>query len=258
MFKFENRLNLTGTINSLPDYYNPPNFIPFNSLTHRSNKFADFDSPDRFNTILKKMSKNWHYKNKKITYDVNKNGYRAPEWEDVDWENSVVILGCSNVMGIGVAEDETVSSQLSQLIGKPVINLGVPGSAIDHSFYNTTILAEYYPTPYAVVNIWTTLDRCSYFNPKNLIKCGPWTPNHPFYKEFSKDDYHAIVTAKMISSACKLIWKNTRYYESSYFDRTAHYLNCAYVHIDNQARDLVHPGRNSNFEMATLISNNIS
>jgi hypothetical protein len=258
MFKFNNLLNLVGTIETLPEYYDPPNFIPFNSLTHNSTKFADFDSPDRFEKNLQKMNLNWHYRTKEIIYRKNKNGYRAPEWKEVDWANSVVILGCSNVMGIGVAENETISYQLSQLIGRPVINLGVPGSGVDHSFYNATILAEHYPTPHAVVNIWTNLDRCTYFDPVNAIRCGPWDINHPFYKEFSKDDHHAIVTARMVSSACKSIWKNTRYYEATYFDRTAHYLECEYVHIDNQARDLVHPGRNSNLEMATLISNNIS
>jgi hypothetical protein len=258
MFKFDNFLNLIGTIETLPDYYDPPNFIPFNSLTHETNEFADFDSPDRFNESLKKMNNQWHYKTKNIIYNVNTNGYRALEWDQIDWAESVVLIGCSNVMGVGVAEDETISYQLSQLSGRPVVNLGVPGSAIDHAFYNTTILAEHYPMPYAVVNIWTTLDRCTYFNPTHLTKCGPWTADHPFYREFAKDDYHAIVTAKLMASACRLIWKNTRYCEASYFDRTAHYLNCPYVHVDNQARDLVHPGRNSNFEMATLISNNIS
>lgn len=258
MFKFRNFLNLIGTVNTLPEYYDPPKFIPFNCLTHHSDRFADFDSPDLFNRNLQKMGENWHYRTKEVTYKINSNGYRAPEWNQVNWKESVVILGCSNVMGIGVAEDETISYQLSEILDRPVVNLGVPGSAPDHSFFNSVILGEHYPTPYAVVNIWTTLDRCTYFNKKEVVKCGPWSIDHAYFKEFAKDDYHPIVTARMFSASCRLMWKNTKYFEATYFDRTANYLDCAYVQIDNQARDLVHPGKNSHRAMAELIAANIS
>jgi hypothetical protein len=242
-----------------PDYFNTPNFLPVNFMTHDTNKFADFDSPDRFLENKTKMSKDWYYANKEILYNINSNGYRAPEWNTIDWKESIVIFGCSNTTGIGLAEEETINSQLSQLTDRPVINMGVPASSIDFSFYNSTILAEYYPIPYAVVHLWTTLDRCTHFSKEKIERCGVWSPNNSYYREFIRDDYQSLIQAKFISLASQNLWKDKcKYYNASFFDLTSHYLDCDYVEIDNQARDLIHPGRNNARDMATLISSNIS
>jgi hypothetical protein len=258
MYKVHNPLNLIGVVD-FPGYFNPPNFFPFNMMTHKTNKFADYDSPDRFLESKKRMPKDWHYLNKEIIYNANSNGYRAPEWNTVNWKDSVVIFGCSNATGIGLAEDETVTGQLSQLINRPVINMGVPASSIEFSFYNSVILSEYYPTPYAVIQLWTTLDRCTNFNKNSADRCGIWTPENTYYNEFAKDDYQALMQAKFISIASRNLWKDKcKYYDATFFDRTSYYLECDYIEIDNQARDLTHPGKNNARDMANLISSNIS
>lgn len=258
MYSVSNKLKICGAID-FPRYFDPPNFFPFNIITYDTDRFADYDAPDRFLKNKQKMPADWHYADKEIIYKTNANGYRTLEWQDIKWEDSVVIFGCSNTTGIGLAEDETISGQLEQMIGRPVINMGVPASSIDHAFYNSVTLSEYYPTPYAVVQLWTTFERCTYFHDATAERCGMWTPDNLYYKEFVQNDYHPLMQAKFMSMASKNLWKEKcKYYDASFFDRTAHYLECDYVHIDNQARDLLHPGRHNAREMASLISSNIS
>lgn len=257
MYKCRNPLNLIKIV-EFPEYFDLPNFFPFNMITYDSNKFANYDSPELFSTNQQKKSKFWHYNSKEIVYNVNSNGYRTKDWKDIDWKESIVIFGCSNTVGIGLAEDETISSQLSLLCQRPVINMGVPASSIEFSFYNSVILSECYPTPYAVVQLWTTIDRCIHFQDLHAENCGIWKPDNSYFKEFIKNEFHPVMQAKFISLASKNLWKDRcKYYSASFFDHTSYYLECDYIKSDNQARDDLHPGRNSAKQMAFLIYENL-
>lgn len=257
-------VNLYNTVSD-PTYINLPKFLPIQMLLHHdpitgaiTNKFSGTDNPDLFKKNLVKQPADWHYRFKEIEYKVNSSGYRCPEWTEIDWKESIVIFGCSNVAGIGLAEDETVGYNLSQLLDRPVINLGAPGSSVDFSFYNANILAEHYPIPYAVVNLWTTFDRCCYFEKEMIRFVGPWDTT-PYYREFVRNEQNPIMHAKMLAIASKNLWNDrTRYYAASFFDRSAYYTQTDWIEIDNRARDLLHPGRNNTKEMAKLIAQHIS
>jgi hypothetical protein len=56
---------------------------------------------------------------------VNGEGYRGEEWPERS-EGEVLIVGDSQVFGLGVEEGETFSARLAELLGKTVINAGVP------------------------------------------------------------------------------------------------------------------------------------
>ena len=242
----------------IPDYFSPPNFLPINMVTFSTKNFANYDSPDRFKKNLKRQPPDWKYRSKKIVYNVNSNGYRAPEWKDVDWKNSIVVFGCSNVAGIGLADDETISYQLEKMIGRPVINFGAPASSIEFSFYNSVILSHYYPTPWAVIQIWTNIERCVYFEKKLIKHHGVWSKKHAAFQRHNKFLENALVKAKMFSMASCSLWKNTKYFQSSFFEDTSRYLECPWVEIDNKARDLLHPGKGSANQMAELIFKNLN
>ena len=260
--------SLENLVNLIPEpvYFNPPNFLPVVLLNHPVNgetdkfdhRFSGTDSPETFEKNLKTQPHDWHYRTKEIEYKINSNGYRSLEWKDIDWKEAVVIFGCSNVLGIGLAEDETISHQLSLLMDRPVVNLGGPGVSFDFSFYNSIILSEYYPTPYAVIDLWTGTDRCTYFDKTEIKNCGIWE-EHPYFTEYIKNDTHSMLRAKFISMANKNLWKSRcRYYSASFFDRSAYYTDSDWLQIDNQARDLIHPGRKNAKDMARLIARNIS
>jgi len=63
--------------------------------------------------------------NPSSTIHVNSRGYRGPEWP-APGGDEVIVVGDSQVFGLGVDDDRTFSAQLAQLSGRPVINAGVP------------------------------------------------------------------------------------------------------------------------------------
>ncbi|MBC8068095.1 MAG: hypothetical protein IAG13_07165, partial [Deltaproteobacteria bacterium] len=56
---------------------------------------------------------------------VNSQGYRGAEWE-APGEREILVLGDSQVFGLGVEDDETFSARLAALTERPVVNAGVP------------------------------------------------------------------------------------------------------------------------------------
>ncbi|MFK8004106.1 MAG: hypothetical protein AB8H86_31360 [Polyangiales bacterium] len=56
---------------------------------------------------------------------VNGEGYRGEEWPE-GRENEILVVGDSQVFGLGVNDDETMAARLAELSGRPVINGGVP------------------------------------------------------------------------------------------------------------------------------------
>ena len=255
-----------------PEYFLKYPFLKANLLTHLdhtvlktfdiptpiSDKFSSSDSPDLLRQNLKTQPSDWHYRTKDVRYNCNSNGYRADEWNTIDWPNAVVIFGCSCTVGVGLAEDETISYQLSTILNRPVINMGVSASSMQHSFINSMLLAKNFTTPYAVIHLWTNIDRFTVFNKRDIEHIGPWDSEH-FSESIVMNPYQSMLTAAYTSMSSREFWKNKcRYYSASFFEATAHYTESDWVSIDNQARDLIHPGKGSAKQMADLIAANIT
>jgi len=77
-----------------------------------------------------------------INYRVNSYGYRCPEFDTINWENSYVLLGASNIFGEGVLENETISHYLQEMLGEPVINLGFAAASNQHVLLTMSMLAR--------------------------------------------------------------------------------------------------------------------
>jgi hypothetical protein len=226
--------------NSIPNLIKSKKFLPVDARVEKN--FAGYDSKLLFKKNLEIMPPDWYYRNKTITYTRNKQGYRTQEFKKIDWSNSIVIFGCSNVFGIGVDDNETLSYQLSNILKVPVINMGVEGSSINYSLHNSVILKHFYPKPLAVVNMWTHYSRTVYYYKRYLENCGDWNPGNFYFSAWSKDDSHAASYAIIASMTSKIFWQDTKYYESSFFPDTSKLLNCDLYRIQDHARDLLHPG----------------
>jgi hypothetical protein len=223
----------------------------------KSFEFADTDNKKIFKKNRQQQPPTWPYHTKRIVYKVNVDGYRAPEWDMIDWKESVVIFGCSCTAGVGVAEDETISSQLSEILERPVINLGSSGSSMLYSFFNSLrILEKQLPIPYAVVQNWTTIDRFPLFRKTQIYHMGPWDHKSSFFKEYiTEDDIQSNMMSKYIGMASRTIWEPlTRYASVSYFDSSAHITESYLSKVDSKARDMIHPGKDANRGMAELIA----
>lgn len=73
----------------------------------------------------------WLHKSNIITYDYNHHGFRDDDFDD---RECALALGCSYTEGVGVAVHQTWPSQLTELVGYKVWNLGIGGVGIDTCF----------------------------------------------------------------------------------------------------------------------------
>ena len=240
------------------------------SLRYGSNRFSGQDDPDEFKKNLMISPKDWKYRTKQINYIVNSNGYRTKEWKEIDWSESIVLFGCSNTFGVGLAEDETISHHLSQRTGRYVVNLGFPSGSNELIVNNCAAMIKYFGIPYGVVINWSTVDRFRYYTKDNYYELGPWT------NENSLNGYHFteyIDTKKLweltfadpnnelaknyywSTHANAMFQGRTKYCTISYFPITAYYTRAmACFEMDRQARDKVHPGEGNSIEVAEFLT----
>ena len=141
----------------------------------RNESFYALDNESLYDTNLKRMPSDWAWRSKKVTYTTNSQAYRSPEWDQINWEESVLVLGCSFAFGLGISDEDTCSSQLSTIINKPVINLGVVGASPMTTWINSTILAYNKIKPAGVIYIWPPAHRVAELHPNQKItNYGPW------------------------------------------------------------------------------------
>lgn len=128
--------------------------------------WAPGDTLEQFQRNSLQQPSHWPYHHRQIRYTLNSWGYRCPEFNSIDWANSIVAFGCSFTFGIGVDDDETWCHQLSLLLDLPVINLAQPGSSTEFQYLNYLRLRARGIQPRAVVYAW----------PPSLRWCEPYRP----------------------------------------------------------------------------------
>jgi hypothetical protein len=247
----------------LPEYIKSGNFLPSQYTNLQSFPVLNFigtDNEDDYNANLEKMPPDWIYRQTPITYTLNSDGYRTTEFSTIDWCNSIVLFGCSNVFGMGVDDSSTLSSQLQQLTGIPVINMGLAATSMTHALYNQLILSEIEPNPLAIVNVWTVINRMCAFIPDKVINHGRWDLVEEGFDEMKQLEIinYKTTTAATHSYfarlAAKNLWKNTKYYECSFFPLSAEQLNIPLLLFNDEARDGRHPGVMSHLNAAKQIA----
>lgn len=192
------------------------------------NKWFHGDSKTLFKKNLEIMPIDWYYRTHDVTYTVNSLGYRAPEFDTVDWKNSVVIFGCSHVFGIGVDDNDTISAYLSKILEMPVINLGSGGTGIHFSHHNSLILSQFYPTPLAVIHMWTNFSRMTFYHHNRVLSVGAWNQMESNdYRIWIELEENAETYAYFARMSAKAIWNNRcTYYDFSGDPYTAEILGC--------------------------------
>jgi len=226
-------------------------------------QYITSDTLELFESHLKTQPEGWYYRTHPVNYTLNSYGYRAPEFKNINWAESVVVFGCSNVFGIGLDDNDTITSQLEQLIKCPVINMGCPGSAIDYSLYNSVILKNICTKPKAVVHLWTSTERTTHFLEERHRSCGVWPTQKTssYFDEWIRDPNHSAAVATFASMITKHLWSNTKLFEATAFQKTREVLKC--YHLPNnpkyeKARDLLHKGRETARDVAKVIAENIN
>jgi hypothetical protein len=208
----------------LPNYDTIENYFDENNLVYNDECVIDggftlnyncSDSKELFEQNLITQPDDWYYRTHPVKYTLNSFGYRTKEFDDIDWKESIVMFGCSQVFGTGVTDEHTVPYFLEQLSGRPVINMGISGSSIQTALHNSIILNDSkYPTPKAVVNMLTSLARFHLYEEdsdhRSNKKHGRTYSNLVDIVPFN------LMNIKMIRN----LWKNkTIYYEGTTFEQ---------------------------------------
>ena len=208
--------------------------------------FWAMDSEERFLSNRKKMGEKWEYWDKTLTYTINSQNYRAPEWDQVDWANSVVIYGCSFVLGEGVDDKDTISAQLSEIIKRPVINLGSSGTCTQWQLINQTLLLTKFCEPWATVNLWPSVNRSVLFAKKDYnLPLGFWADIHVNYFKEYLEGCNPLTQFYFFRQQSRLMHRN-KWIEAAFdIDINQCYgeLGIHLLPFYPDARDLVHPGK---------------
>ena len=170
------------------------------------------DTKETFEKNLKTQPEDWYYRTHPVKYTLNSSGYRTKEFDDIDWKESIVIFGCSHTFGTGITDEHTIPYFLEQLSGRPVINMGIAGSSIQTSLHNSIILADSeYPTPKAVVYLWTALNRFQTYQENYVEINGDWNKKETKGQKFQNLSNlipFNLMNIKMIRN----LWKNKTIY----------------------------------------------
>jgi len=222
----------------------------------KSRDWEDDTSEKKYRKSRRKLGPDWYFYDKRITFDYNSNGFRAPELDTMDWANSVVVIGDSFVSGDGNAIEDIATTLLQDILEMPVINLGSSGTGIDLACWNSLILHESYPRPKAVVQLWSSIHRyAEYSTERNerSVYSFHLPQRKPYCAKHNWDERN-----KMYVLADRVLWKDKLpYYEASVFDVTAKVLEVDHLKEIDLGRDLDHWGPKSNIAAAETIATNL-
>jgi hypothetical protein len=138
-----------------------------------------------------------------VSYKLNSQGYRCPEWADINWAQSHLLFGCSVVQGIGLESADTLDQELSKLLNGPVINLGIGGGSLPFILANTYKLIDAGIRPKSVILVYPEPSRVALFLKNKVQHIGTWE-HDSWYRTWLKDsnaEYYGYLAGRSIESA---------------------------------------------------------
>lgn len=178
--------------------------------TQGNYNFLGTDTAELFEQNLKEQLPDWRYRSETITYQLNSQGYRCNEWDQCDWNNSILLLGGSDIFGMGVDETQTVSHYIETLHGYKTINLGVNAASPMLLWANSILLAKSQIKPKAVVYVWTEPTRSVEFVDNtglNNKKTGIWERPNSIGKFWATHRFQGVQSLRYYMMNIELLWK---------------------------------------------------
>jgi len=211
------------------------------------------DSKKLFLENKKNKNNQWEYFNKNIIYKLNEQGYRCSSFSTIDWSNSVVIMGCSHIFGLGNATEDTIPVLIEESINTNVINMGQLGASSLFQCINAQTLIENNKIPKSIIVLWPDKYRTSYFSDddKNNIY-GIWSmygkekyETSKYFEEYIKSSRHVEMMDSYLRMSFKYMWQN--------IGVNVIEVNSSDITPIDTARDLIHWGVNTNKEVSKLM-----
>jgi len=126
-------------INKAPPWH----FGMMSKYRHQTLKWLPTDTEESFQQLVQNEEYREYFRSKgwlepdAITYRINSEGFRSEEFDPQ--ETSMISLGCSYTIGIGLPEQATWSYLVAQALGLKNYNLAWAGTSADTCF----MLADY-------------------------------------------------------------------------------------------------------------------
>ena len=180
-----------------------------------------------------------------IAYKFNKQGYRTKEFNEIDWANSIVVFGGSDVLGEGIEEQDTLTAKIQSKTNFFTVNMGVGGASMQRSFYDSLLVAENLPLPKAIINIWAIHYRTINYAKKEAINNGPWNWDEPdnFMKHWIHEEgTNAVANALFTYMASRQVWGGAKSFHGSFFKPVTNILGIHMFNILDKCKDGIHPG----------------
>jgi hypothetical protein len=239
----------------------------YTAYPHLKNKTVSWLPMDT-NELFLKHQRNKHTRKKlkelnwtedSIEYKFNSQGFRSDNFDSKG--DSIVFLGCSHTIGIGINFEDTASYIVSRQLGYNCFNLGLGGGSNDTCFRFAYHWIEKL-SPKIVVLIAPSIyrfeiadDRRSYKNGFEILKASsPILKEYRlFYRQWiDNDDNSYFNFHKNVLAINKICDMNGAKFVCTDFDQVD---PRTFSDSDNFARDLAHAGRLPNREKANEILN---
>ena len=170
------------------------------------------DSQALYLENLKIQPWDWYYRNHSVRYTWNSNGYRCPEWEDISWSESHVLMGCSYAQGMGVDDSDTISAGITG-----GVNLAQSGSNAYIIQYNSLRLLDAGIRPRSVKIIIPDLTRSVYWGTEdwvdltvhdlNLRGSALPSPVRDYYQGWLAHSPNAELATYMVMRGVQALWR---------------------------------------------------
>jgi len=192
--------------------------------------FWDTDTEETFKNNLKNFKQNWLYFDKKINYNLNSLGYRMKEFDEINWHNYMLVLGCSFTAGTGLCLEDTWSYKISKYLKYDLVNAAIPGGCNETILINlVNLLTKKVPPKFIVIN-WTSITRKCYWYKGSVLLYGSiiqkndkWKNSYENYIN-NKDQWHFefLFLKKQVDLICNLIkipvWHITNFNDYNFVD----------------------------------------
>lgn len=215
--------------------------------------FRGSDTERLYRHSVKTQPPEWPWRDRPVHYTMNSLGYRGPEFTPDLLNSSTWLLGCSWAYGVGVDDRETIGHYLSEILGHPVANLSQGGTSIGWTCDQLTMLLRQGLRPLNIAVIWTEPTRVAWWGSQ-----GPDQPRlkHQLSRAHSEDELHsdhrAWLDIQCFRQRAQLMGVSLA--EVTWNLRVQAITSVTGLLQIDTARDLQHPGPNSNKEAAKILA----
>lgn len=234
----------------------------FKKIYHQLNRYinneVEWVGSDQYRRYLDNIETNYDklkehdWIDKKFTYKFNSHGFRCDEFTEDD---SIMFLGCSMTMGIGLPLEDTWPTKVAENLNLKCVNLGLAGTGPDTAFrlanhYISQIkpkIIVYLDPPFGRFTLLTGNNQFHSFLVNNMEDIDPMFIK--YYEHWISLSENLILDSKKHMLAIESLCRQNNVKFLFLYNRELELLD--------YARDLMHHGRKSNLEFSKLVLDRI-